>query len=194
MRDRKSGRESWNPAAGEARRVGRLSPMSRWRARFRTSLVGPLALLALGVVVIGGLGGCRSATETAAADRAEIQAMLEEFLPVLGRAYAERDALAVTPWVAEKEIARIGKRIEELSDTGQVFVPTFRQLTIEDVNSWNSSNAFVTTVEVWDLRSEALGSGQVLTEVAGQVNRVKYQLKYDGGRWRILYRTITEQE
>lgn len=149
----------------------------------------PVLVLALATVLLS----CEPSAEDEANARGEIQTVLEEFLPVLGQAYAERDALKIRPWVAEKEIARVGKRIEELTGLGQVFVPTFRQLTIEDVRSWNSSNAFVSTVEVWDLHSTPVGSDVVLSEVLGQVNRVKYQMKRDPDGWRILYRTIVGQ-
>ena len=64
-------------------------------------------------------------------------------------------------------------------------MPTFRQLTIEDVNVWNYSNAFVSTAEIWDLVVYATGTDQVLAEEFEQHSRVKYQLKRDEDGWRV---------
>ena len=65
-------------------------------------------------------------------------------------------------------------------------------MTIEDVRIWNYSNAYVTTLEVWDLVVYATGSDQVLASEYEQPNRVKYQLKREGDSWRILFREIQE--
>ena len=43
-------------------------------------------------------------------------------------------------------------------------------------------------MEVWDLRSLALGSREPLAEDLGQSNRVKYQLKREGDSWKVLFR------
>ncbi|MFQ5525980.1 MAG: IMS domain-containing protein [Thermoanaerobaculia bacterium] len=143
--------------------------------------------LALGALVTT---GCSSPAEKDAVAKAEIQVFLEDFLPALGEAYAERDAYRVEAFVAQKEIARIGKRLDELSAQGQVYEPTVRSITIEAVNTWSNSNAYVTTLELWDVRRLAAGTDQVLTEVLEQPNRVKYQMKRDADGWRVLYRTI----
>ena len=82
------------------------------------------------------------------------------------------------------------KRIEDLSFQGRRLVPTFRSLTVEDSNVWNYSNCYVTTLEIWDLEIRATGADQVLSTQLEQPNRVKYQLKRDDGRWRVLFRTI----
>ena len=134
--------------------------------------------------------GCSESVEDADEARVEIKAFLEEFLPALGRAYAERNAYLVEDFVAQKEISRIGKRLSELSAQGQVYEPTVQTITIEDVNIWSHSNAYVTTLEIWDVRRLAAGTDQVLTEVQDQPNRVKYQMKRDIDGWRVLYRTI----
>ncbi len=118
--------------------------------------------------------------------------VLEEFLPALGSAYAESDPYLIKPFVAPKEIARVGKRLEELAAKGQVYAPTVRTITIESVNVWNNSNAFVSTLEIWDVQRLALGSGILIDESLEQANRVKYQMKRDKNGWRVLYRTIEE--
>lgn len=135
---------------------------------------------------------CGSAGERQAADVAGMTAMLEEFLPVLGRVYADGDVEALRPWAAEKELARIAALVASLADQGRYLAPELRQLTVEDARIWNNSNAFVTTLEVWDVRMHALGSGELLAEDLGKRYRVKYQLKRDGGSWRVLFRAIQD--
>ena len=138
------------------------------------------------------LVACSSGESGESSARQEIEQMLGEYLPVLAEAYSEDDPLRLSEWVAEKEVARVHKRIEELAAQGSMLKPTFQSVTVEDVKIWGNANAFVTTVEVWDLRSVAVGSDQLIQEVEGQVNRVRYQLKKDQGRWRVLFRTIAE--
>lgn len=149
---------------------------------------GPsMALLILLVAV-----ACGPSAERQEVNRDEIKADLEAYLPLLGEAYATGDLEPLQGWAVEKERARVMKRLDDLTTQGRRLVPTFRQLTVEDVNIWNYSNAFVTTLEVWDLKILALGSEQVLAEELGQRNRVKYQLKREEDRWRVLFRTIQE--
>jgi hypothetical protein len=139
------------------------------------------------------LVGCGGSSETRQeVDRQAVQASLETYLPLLGHAYASGDLQPLAPWAAEKEVSRIRKRIEDLAYQGRTLVPTFRELTVEDINVWNYSNALVTTLEVWDLKVYATGTDQILSQQAQQANRVKYQLKRDGDRWRVLFRTIQE--
>ena len=136
---------------------------------------------------------CGGSAETKAeVNQEEIRAALESYLPVLAEAYSTGNLEPMRPYAAEKEIARVHKRVQDLSYQGRTLVPTFRQLTIEDVNVWNYSNAYVTTHEVWDLVVYATGSEQVLAEEYEQPNRVKYQLKREGDQWRVLFRTIQE--
>jgi hypothetical protein len=149
-----------------------------------------LILIALWVAISGGCGG--DSTSDSPVDRQEIEDTLEAYLPLLAEAYATGDLEPLRPWAAEKEIARVHKRVQDLSYQGRTLVPTFRQLTIEEVNVWNYSNAYVTTLEVWDLVVYPTGSEQVLAEEHEQPNRVKYQLKRDGDQWRVLFRTIQE--
>ena len=146
----------------------------------------------LSAVLVVASVACSAGDGGEAEARREIEQMLSEYLPVLAQAYGEDDPLRLSEWVADKEIARVHKRIEELADQGSSLQPTFHSVTVEDVRVWGNSNAFVTTVEVWDLKSVALGTGMVVQEVEGQVNRVRYQLKKGGGRWRVLFRTIAE--
>lgn len=136
--------------------------------------------------------GCTAPEVQEAADKEELRSFLEEYLPALGSAYAEQNAYLIEEFVAPKEIARVGKRIEELAARGQVYAPTVRTVTIESVNVWNNSNAFVSTLEIWDVERRAIGSGMVIDQTLEQPNRVQYQMKRDDGAWRVLYRTIQE--
>jgi hypothetical protein len=131
---------------------------------------------------------CGSAEEQQKVDTESIAAALKAYLPRLGEAYSSGDTSALQGLAAQKEIAAIEKRISDLADQGRILEPSFRELTIEEATVFNYANAYVTTVEVWDLRSLATGSRQQLAEDMGQRNRVKYQLKREGDSWRVLFR------
>lgn len=141
-----------------------------------------LSLLLLGAVA------CGSSEERQRVDTASIEAALELYLPRLGQAYATGDLAPLEGLAAQKEIAAIEKRINDLAEQGRIVEATFRELTIEEAKVFNYANAYVSTVEIWDLRSLATGSREQLAEDLGQSNRVKYQLKRDGDSWRVLFR------
>lgn len=117
--------------------------------------------------------------------------MLRQYLPRLGEAYARQDPTLLEDFAVPKEIARIQLRIDELDQRGEVYEPEFREVTVEDVSVWNYANAFITTFEVWDVRSFTVGSHMLIQEVVGQRSRVKYQLKRKDGSWVILYRELS---
>ena len=141
-----------------------------------------LALLLLAAVA------CGSSEKRQQVDTESIAAALELYLPRLGQAYATGDLTPLEGLAAQKEIAAVEKRISDLADQGRVLEPVFRELTIEEVKVFNYANAYVTTVEVWDLRSLSTGMRETLAEDLGQSNRVKYQLKREGDSWRVLFR------
>jgi len=127
--------------------------------------------------------------------KVEVQALLEKsYCPKLGEAYAAGDASLISAFTVPKEVLRITRRIEELAGEGKTYEPIFRQVTVESVSTWNYSNAFATTVEVWDVSSYTTGSRQLLNQQLGQRSRVKYQLKrQDSDRtWVVLYRELAE--
>ena len=145
------------------------------------------------VLLLGTLLACGPSERQQEVDLEDIQRYLESYLPLLGAAYATGDLEPLEEVVAIKEVARVEKRIHDLGLQGRVLAPTFRQLTIEDVNVFNFANAYVTTLEVWDVRVLAAGTDTVLAEELDQRNRVQYQLKREGGRWRVLFRSIQRQ-
>ena len=128
-----------------------------------------------------------------AIDEASIEASLAQFLPLLAVAYQSGDLEPLRPYAAEKELARIQMLISELADQGRYLAPEFLQVEVEDSHVWHSTNAYVTTHEVWNVRMHALGSDGLLAEDVEKSYRVKYQLKRDGDGWRVLFRTILEQ-
>jgi hypothetical protein len=127
--------------------------------------------------------------ERTAQSEEQLRQDLEHYLPLLAQAYSTGELQPLEGLAAEKEIAYVRKYLEKLKDSGRILEPRFEHLTIEDFNIWNNSNAFVTTVEVWDVKLFATGSHTLLGEDLGRSDRVKYQLKRDGGRWRVLYRS-----
>ena len=160
-------------------------------ARQGRPTISGLVVLLIGAAVV--LSACGSSEERQAADQAEIQASLDAYLPLLGEAYSTGDVEILREWAAEKEMARIYKRVMDLAEQGRVLAPTLQRMTVEETKVWNYSNAFVTTLEVWDVRSLVIGTDQVVAEDLGQTNRVQYQLDRNPeggeGRWRVLYRS-----
>lgn len=124
-------------------------------------------------------------------DKTEVQNLLTEYLPKLGEAYTQANARLIEPWAVPKEVARIDLRIEELEAMGQVYEPVFHELEVVSISPWNYSNAFVTTIEVWDVSSYTVGSHRLVSQAIGQKSRVKYQLKrQDDNSWVVLYREL----
>ncbi|MEM8994258.1 MAG: IMS domain-containing protein [Acidobacteriota bacterium] len=150
------------------------------------------ALLAVLLATL--LVGCGAAAPPSEeVSQAEIQTMLEAYLPVLGTAYGERNPKLIEEWAVPKERARIQLRIEELTAKGQVYEPIFQSVTVESVSVWNYSNAYASTVEVWDVSAYTLGSNkQLVNQSLGQRSRVKYQLKRKDDGWVVLYRELEQ--
>ncbi len=163
------------------------APMRRIFPSGRSGL-GSAALLAAALL----LSACGEPGQKEEVDRQEIEDVLRDYLPKLGQAYATRDTSVIESLAVPKELARIQLRTEELSESGRVYEPVFKEVTVEDVSVWNYSNAFVTTLEGWDVRSFTLGSHLPINESLGQRNRVKYQMKRKSDGWVILYRELDQ--
>ena len=149
-------------------------------------------LLVLVLAAWLGAAGCGEPGSDPQVDRQEIESVLREYLPKLGQAYAQRDSSILEGYAVPKEMARISLRTDELAETGRVYEPEFKEVTVEDISTWNYSNAFVTTLEVWDVRSFTLGTHLLVNESLGQRNRVKYQMKRKEGSWVVLYRELDQ--
>jgi len=152
--------------------------------------VAALGLALFGVVALGGLAGCKPSEQRQAVDREEIRSFLDAYLPKLAEAYRTGDTDPLAPYAAAKERAAIEKRVLDLAKTGEVLAPQLKSFEIENVTVWSVVNAYVTTLEVWDIRTYAAGSDNVLRQALGQRNRVKYQLRRENGRWRVFWRQL----
>ncbi|MDA8016846.1 MAG: ARC6/PARC6 family protein [Thermoanaerobaculia bacterium] len=154
---------------------------------------GPLKLvlgLAFWALAVG-LAGC-SPPGAEEIDKSEVRTLLEAYLPKLGEAYAQADPSVLEPWAVPKEVARIELRIGELEANGQVYEPVFQSLEVVSISPWNYSNAFVTTIEIWDVSAYTMGSRRLVNQALGQKSRVKYQLKRRDDSWVVLYRELEQ--
>lgn len=142
--------------------------------------------LILFVSTLALMPACGGGEEQAAADRQQIQATLEAYLPKLGEAYVSGSTEGLRGLAAEKEIAMVEKLINELAAEGRQIRASFGGLTIEDVTTWGYANAYVTTVELWTVETWTTG-GQRLAG-GERRDRVQYQMQREGDQWLILYR------
>jgi hypothetical protein len=133
---------------------------------------------------------CAPSAEEVAVDKAEIQEALVAYLEVLGEAYATGNLELLREYAAEKEIASIERRMRSRLAEGITLEPTLQEVTVEEVDIWSYSNAYVTTVELWDLEVYTSGTHLLVSETRGQPNRVRYQLLREAGRWMVLYREV----
>lgn len=154
-----------------------------------SSLSSPFSLALVALLVV--LFGC-SAPGAVEIDESQVRSLLENYLPKVGEAYAKQDPKIIAPWAVPKEVARIGTRIEELEIKGQYYVPTLDSFEVVSISPWNYSNAFVTTLEVWDVSAYTVGSHRLVTQVLDQKSRVKYQLKRQDDGWVVLFRELEE--
>ena len=163
-------------------------------ARRRPPTVREVALLTVTLVplLLAACGGIGEPPPEVV--REELEVFLADYLPRLSEAYASQDASLLEGYAVPKELSKIEARTTELAAAGRYFAPELVELTVEDFSTWNYSNAFVSTFEVWDIRAYTLGTDILLQESLGQRNRVKYQLKRkdDGGGWQVLYRELGE--
>jgi len=139
-----------------------------------------------------GLVACGEGPEGSEATQAEIKQLLEAYLPRLSEAYKQEEATAVAGLAATREVAAIEKRLRDISMEGRRLEPTFRSVAIEKIKIWSYANAYVTTNEVWDIRTFASGTETMLTEQLEKRNRVKYQLKRIDGEWTVLGRFLLD--
>jgi len=138
------------------------------------------------------LVGCGSSEKADQQAREDIEALLAAYLPLLGEAYAEDDAERVTGLAAPREVAAIEKRLLDIALQGRRLKPTFRSVVIEEFKVWGYANSYVTTNEIWDIRTYATGAETLLTEQLEKRNRVKYQLKKIDGEWTVLFRILLD--
>lgn len=157
----------------------------------RTAIPRPVALsLTLIAVALLLVAACQDDEAQVEEERAAIESMLRTYLPKLARAYATLDAEVLRPQAVNREVAGVQTRIDDLGRQGRQVRPELRSVTVEELDIERGLNAYVTTHEVWDLQVFALGTDARLSEELGQVNRVRYQLRKEDGRWQVLFREI----
>ena len=149
-----------------------------------------MMLLVLMTFALAACGGDRRGGSDI--DESEIRATLEQYLPLMATAYATGDVASLNTHAAEREVATVFKRIKEVRLRGERLEPTFRSLTIEQVTAWGYSNAYATTLEVWDLRLYASHGENPVVETLEQRSRVKYQLRRVDDHWIVFYRELIQ--
>lgn len=159
------------------------------------SVPRPTAVLAVLVLALCGPVACAPSGdggdgEAAGGVEAEVEAALRAYMPLLEQAYAEGDPSILEPVAATKERLELQQQMRELDRQGQALAPELVELTVENVGSWNRVNAVVTTLETWDVRLNVSGTDRLIREDLGQVNRVVYQMKWDGETWRVMSRQL----
>lgn len=148
--------------------------------------------LLLSVLLLLAVVACAEDEGPSEATRTEIRELLEAYLPRLGEAYATEKAEVVDGLAAAREVAAIKKRLRDIRLEGRRLEPTFQSLSIEEIKIWGYANAYVTTNEIWDIRTFATGADTMLTEQLSERNRVKYQLKRIDGQWTVLGRFLLD--
>lgn len=146
-------------------------------------LLLPCALLALGLAACG-----EPSPEDLAEESEAIRQTLLLYLPKMADAYATGDVEQLEGMASQKERAILDKNVRQLAQQGRTVKTELRELTIEELNLISYANAYVTTVEEWDVRVYAQGTERLLGEDLGQVSRVQYQLKRQDGEWLLLSR------
>lgn len=166
--------------------------------RTKRSVAFPVPLIALALVallvVLAPVACGPPSEEELRRVRDDIRAMLLEYLPKMADAYATGETEQLEPYAAPKEIAILEKNIRDLARQGRVVDTELEELTVEGLNLDRHVNAYVTTLEVWDVKVYAAGSENLLGEDDDQRSRVRYQLKRRDGQWQLLSRHSTPLE
>ena len=161
-----------------------------WFSRERRQAKAFVFLVSIALSLsVASCGPSAEATEKASG---EIEAMLREYLPTLGTAYSLGESDVLEAFAVRRERAYLDRRIDELGMQGKRLSPELKEMVIEDINLWNRLNAQVTTIETWDLRVVAIGTGAVLSEDFNQVSQVRYQIKFKDDQWWIYSRVLEQ--
>ena len=165
----------------------------------RRSLDRRVARAALRLLVAVGCGvGLVACSETgpdgaSEEDRSAIEAVLADYLPKLGAAYATGDFEPLASGAVPKEVETVKRVVYELEmGESRTLRPSLQSFEIERVDVWRYSNAAVTTLEVWDIESLASGTERVLSSGTDRY-RVRYQFKRRDEGWKVIDRRIEYQ-
>lgn len=161
------------------------------------ALSGPRRLLIVVAALLIFAVACGDAGSdgVSAEDRAEIEALLDAYLPRLAEAYRTGDIEVLRGYATEKEMATLYKLISDLmAEKGRFISSELKSYEIEEIKIWNHANAFVRTSELWDVQTVASGSDTVMSEMLDQRHRVVYQLKRTDEGWRVILRNRQASE
>ena len=151
--------------------------------------------LLLAITCLAGLAACGETGPDGASEEARlaIEAVLTDYLPKLGAAYATGDFEPLASGAVPKEIETVKRVVYELEmGESRTLRPTLQSFEIERIDVWRYSNAAVTTLEVWDIQSMASGTEQVLSSTTDRY-RVRYQFKRRDEGWMVIDRRIEYQ-
>jgi hypothetical protein len=154
-----------------------------------------VALAAFAAILLtASLAACAPSGDegSSAGPDAEVEAALRAYMPLLEQAYATQDPSILEPVAATKERLELEQQMRDLERQGQALVPELVELTVENVGAWNKVNAVVTTVETWHVKLNVAGTDRLIREDPEQVNRVVYQMKWDGETWRVMSRQLQQ--
>lgn len=141
--------------------------------------------------LLASLLACGPSEATQQQARAEVQELLDAYLPALAEYYRTGDASHVEGLAAPRERDRVDALILERAREGMVIDATLKRFEIESFDLYQHSNALLTTREVWDLRIRAAGSDRVIQEELGKADRYRYQVtRGDDGGWIVLSREV----
>ncbi len=143
-----------------------------------------------GLVLLAGLGACGRSAERVEADRIEIEGLLSAYAAAMTAAYESGDTTALAVLATGREVVRVDARIRELAVEGRELRPVLRSQAVESIDYSSGTSAMAVTLEVWDLRVIAVGSGAPVAESLAQKNRILYSLSRDDGRWQVLSRIL----
>ncbi len=169
------------------------APMPGPRSNSKVSRTRALTWSALALLLLL-LNGCEGPVGLNVEEvRVEVRAALDAYLPQLALAYDDMDPSHLADVAVPKELAHVQLRVNEMAARGERIVSAIQQLTLDDIRLARST-AYVLTTEVWDIELRTIGSDHVLYSYPNTQYRVRYQLKLDGGQWRIVFRQLTETE
>ncbi len=164
-------------------------PLRRRPLRLR-----PLAAAAAAaMLVVLAAAACRPTPQEVAADKQEVRKVIEDYAARLSHAYAFTDASGLKQVASQREVASVQRNLGAMAARGQRLATDLKELEIEQLDMSDRNNAYVQTFEVWDIEVMDLGSERVISRDQAQRNRVRYQLKRQDGRWRVLWRQRMEE-
>jgi hypothetical protein len=154
----------------------------------------PRLAVVLVAVALVGLQACED-VEPEAAEREAIEAVLENYLHALARAYSERDVSVLSDYATGSEMAAVQKLLRQLAGGGDRLEATLLQWDVERIEVFREVNATVRLTEVWDVGRFDAYSGVERGRNPQSVQSSLVQLRLMDGTWKVTARLVqgTEQ-